>query len=179
MRRRTGLALVFVVASLTACSSSSGGTGAGGGGGGDSYLMPSPIEDRSAHPFALPVKYGLARKYDGGRLFGSTWTTSPSVAWVVVFSSAPITCSTDFTTDAPVADSPAGFVFPFFLDLSVGAEAQIIGLDFVGGDAGSSGGSSGQRSALDAWIKSTTGATVSGTIDYDAWVGSFTVPVCP
>jgi hypothetical protein len=176
--------LVLVAAVLFACSSSTttddGGTGEDASAdGGVSFLMPSPVTQQTPSGSPLPLKYGLARSYDGSTLFGSTWPTTPSVGFVVILGSAPITCATDFGTSLPVTDSPAEFVFPFFVDASVGAEAQIIGLDSIGGDAGPSVGSSGQKAALDAWIKSASPSSVSGTINYNGWVGSFVVPVCP
>jgi hypothetical protein len=96
-----------------------------------------------------------------------------------LLSSASISCATDFTTNRPVADSSAEFVFPFFLDASVGAEAHIIGTASISADAGPSVGSSGPKSALDAYIKGSSPGSVHGTINFNGWVGSFEVPVCP
>jgi hypothetical protein len=170
-------ALLVAAASLCACS---GGSSTGGADGGTSFSLPSPIHQVTPSGSPLPLSYGLARNYaDGSQLFGRTWTNAPSLGFVVVLSSAPIDCATSFTTNRPFADSPAEIVFPFFVDSSVGAEAQVIGDDSIGGDAGPSVGTSGPRPALDAYIKGSSASSVNGTINYDGWSGSFVVPVCP
>jgi hypothetical protein len=170
------LACIACISFVGACGS---GSSASGGNGGASYEMPSPISQVTPAGSPLPLKYGLARKYGGETLFDDTWVTTPPVGFVVILSSAPITCATNFISKTPFTDSPAEIVFPFFVDASVNAEAKIIGIDTIGADSGSGVGSSGQKDALDAYIKASSASSVSGTINYNGWNGSFVVPVCP